>query len=171
MNAGIPRVAQVIPTPDVFDINVVVVAPPDGPWLIESERIATVLEAVVPVDHPGAAHAKRVVMTKMGAVTGVRNAAIMVAIVAVAVIAIVATVVGNGASPLLASLLLLGRLLLLLILASLLLLPRLHLPLCLLFFLLLGVLRPLLLLLFLTLLLLMLLLPLFLGIGRYAHSY
>jgi len=163
-----PRVIQVIATPDVFDIDVVVVAPADGPWLIESEPIAAVLEAVVSLDHLGTDHAKRVVMTKMGTVTVVRNAAIMVAIVPFAVVAMV---VGNGASLLLASLLLLGPLLLLFILASLLFLPRLRLPLLLIFFLLLGLLRPLLLLLLLVLFLLVLSLPLLLGIGRYAHPH
>jgi len=155
LDAGMPRVAQVIATPDVFDINVVVVAPAGWPWLIESEPIAAVLEAVVPVDHLGTDHAERMVMTEMGTVTVVRNATIMVAIVAV-----VAMVVGYGAwLPL--ALHLLGPLLL----------PRLLLPLLLLFLLFLGFLRPLLFLLFLVLLLLVLLLPLPLGIGRRAHSH
>ncbi len=149
LDAGMPRVIQVIATPDVFDINVVVVAPADGPWLIESERIAAVLEAVVPLHHPGTDHAKRVFMAKMGTVMVVRNAAIMVAIVPLAV---VATVVGDGAS---------------LLPASLRLLPGIRLPLLLF----LGLLRPLSFLLFLVLLLLVLLPPLPLGIGRHAHSH
>ena len=57
------------------------------------------------------------------------------------------------------------------ILASLLLLPRLHLPLLLLFLLFLGFLRPLLFLLFFVLPQLVLLLLLPLGIGRYGHSH
>ena len=92
LDAGMPRVTQVIATPDVLDINVVVVAPAGWPGLIESEPIAAVLEAVVPINHLGTDHAERVVMTKMGTVTVVRNATIMVAIVAV-----VAMVAGNGA--------------------------------------------------------------------------
>ena len=67
-NAGMPRVVKVIAASDVFDINVVVVAPAGWPWLIESKPIAAVLEAVVPLDHLGTDHAKRVVMTKMGTV-------------------------------------------------------------------------------------------------------
>ena len=42
------------------------------------------------------AHVERVVVTEMGTVIGVGNAAIMVAVVPVAVVAVVATVVGNG---------------------------------------------------------------------------
>jgi len=159
-NAGMPWVVQVIAAPDVFDINVVVVVPAGWPWLIESEPITVVLEAVVPLDHRGTDHAERVVMTKTGTVTVVRNATVMVAIVPVAVEAVVTVVVGNGAwLPL--ALYLLGPLLLLFILASLLLLGPLLLP----------RLRLLVFLLLLVLLLLVLLLLLLLGIGRRAHSH
>ena len=97
-----PPVVQVIAAPNVLDINVVVVAPAWWPWFIISEPIAAVLEALIPVVHPGTAHAERVAMTKIGTVTVVRNATIMVAIVPVAVEAVVATVV-SGVLSLLSS--------------------------------------------------------------------
>jgi len=80
-----PRVVQEIGAPNVFNINVVGVVPAWWPWFIESEPIAAVLEAVIPADKPGTAHAEPVVTTKMGTVTVVRNAAIMVAVVATVV--------------------------------------------------------------------------------------
>jgi len=88
LNAGKPQVAQIIGAINVLDINGVVVAPAYWPSLIEPEPIAAVLEAVIPTDHLGTDHVERVVMAEMGTVTGVRNAAIMVAVVA--------TVVSNG---------------------------------------------------------------------------
>ena len=88
LNAGKPQVAQIIGAINVLDINGVVVAPAYRPFLIEPEPIAAVPEAVIPFDHLGTHHVERVAMTEMGTVTDVRNAAIMVAVVA--------TVVSNG---------------------------------------------------------------------------
>ena len=96
-NAGMPRVVQVIAASGVFDIHVVIAVPVGWPGLVVSEPIAIVLESVVPLDHPGTHHAERVVTAKMGPVMLVRDAAIMVAIVAVTVETVVAMVVGNGA--------------------------------------------------------------------------
>jgi len=83
-----PHVEHIIDAINVFDIKVVVVVPAYRPSFIEPEPIAPVLEAVIPVYHLGTHHAERVAMTEMGTVTVVRNAAIMVAVVA--------TVVSNG---------------------------------------------------------------------------
>jgi hypothetical protein len=58
--------------------------------LIEPEPIAAVLETIIPTDHLRTDHAERVFVTEMGTVTGVRNTAVMVAVVA--------TVVSNGLS-------------------------------------------------------------------------
>ena len=88
LNAGKPQVAQIIGAINVLDINGVVVAPAYWPSLIEAEPIAAVLEAVIPADHLGTDHVERVLMTEMGTVTGVRNAAIMAS----------ATVGSNGLS-------------------------------------------------------------------------
>jgi len=96
LHAGKPQVAQIIGAINVLDINRVVVAPACWPSLIEPEPIAAVLEAVIPFDHLGTHHVERVAMTKMVTVTGVRNAAIMVAVVPVALLAVVATVVTAG---------------------------------------------------------------------------
>jgi len=81
-NARTPQVVQIIGAPLVDDINVVVVVPAHWPSYIEPEPIAAVLEAVIPADHLGTHHVERVVMTEMGTVMVVRNAAIMVAVVA-----------------------------------------------------------------------------------------
>lgn len=86
--AGMPHVEHIIDAINVFDIKVVVVVPAGWPPFIEPEPIAAVLEAVIPVDHLGTHHVERVAMTEMGTVMVVRNAAIMVAVVA--------TVVCNG---------------------------------------------------------------------------
>jgi len=83
-----PHVEHIIDAINVFDIKVVVVVPAYRPSFIEPEPIAAVLEAVIPADHLGTHHVERVAMTEMGTVTVVRNAAIMVAVVA--------TVVSNG---------------------------------------------------------------------------
>ena len=83
-----PQVEHIIDAINVFDIKVVVVVPAYRPSFIEPEPIAPVLEAVIPVDHPGTDHVERVAMTEMGTVTVVRNAAIMAA----------ATVGSNGLS-------------------------------------------------------------------------
>jgi hypothetical protein len=90
VNAGMPQVVHIIGAPNVLDINVVVVVPAYWPSFIEPEPIAAVLETVVPIYHLGTHHVEPVVTTKMGTVTVVRNAAIMVAVVA--------TVVSNGLS-------------------------------------------------------------------------
>ena len=84
--AGKPQVAQIIGSPNVFDIKVVVVAPAYWPSLIVPERIAAILEAVIPAAHLGARHVERVAVTEMGSVIDVRNAAILAA----------AAVVSNG---------------------------------------------------------------------------
>jgi len=84
--AGMPQVEHIIDAINVFDIKVVVVVPARWPSFIEPEPIAAVLEALIPVDHPGAPHVERVLVTEMGTVIGVRNAAIVAA----------ATVVSNG---------------------------------------------------------------------------
>jgi len=95
VNAGMPPVEQVIAAPNVLDINVVVVAPASWPWFIVSEPIAAVLEAGMAAVHPGMAHAELVAVTKMGPVSVVRNAAIMVAIVPLAMEAVVAVLVSS----------------------------------------------------------------------------
>ena len=107
VNAGMPSVVHVIAALNVLDINVVVVAPACWPWFIISEPIAAVLEALIPVVHPGTAHAERVAVTKIGPVTVIRNATIMVAIVPVAVEAVAAPVVSSALSLLPAALTLL----------------------------------------------------------------
>ena len=81
-----PQVEHIIDAINVFDITVVVVVPAYWPFLIVAERIAAVLEAVIPADHLGMPHVERVVMTEMGTVMVVRNAAILAA----------AAVVSNG---------------------------------------------------------------------------
>ncbi len=83
-----PHVEQIIDAINVFDIKVVVVIPAHWPPFSVPERVAAVLEAVIPADHPGTPHVERVVMTEMGTVIGVRNAAIMAGVAA--------TVVSNG---------------------------------------------------------------------------
>ena len=88
LNAGKPQVAQIIGAINVLDINGVVVAPAYWPSLIEPEPIAAVLEAVIPADHLWTDHVERVATAEMGTVASVRNATIMVAVVA--------TVVSNG---------------------------------------------------------------------------
>jgi hypothetical protein len=84
--AGMPQVEHIIDAINVFDIKVVVVVPAYWPSLIVPEPIAAVLEAVIPADHPWTPHVERVLVTEMGTVMSVRNAAIMAA----------ATVVSNG---------------------------------------------------------------------------
>jgi hypothetical protein len=96
VNPGMHQVVHVIATPLVRDINVVVVAPTDWPSLVVAEPIAAVLEAVIPADHLGTPHVEVVVMTEIGTVMVVRDAAIMVAIVPVPTVAVVAAVVGDG---------------------------------------------------------------------------
>lgn len=83
-----PYVKHVIPAINVFDITVIVVAPTDRPSLVVSERVAVILEAVIPADHPGTPHVERVVVAEMGTVIGVGNSAI--------VATTTATVVSNG---------------------------------------------------------------------------
>ena len=73
---------HIIGAPNVFDINVIVIAPAGWPSLIKPEPIAAILEALIPGDHLGADHVERVSMTEIGTVMVVRNAAIMVAVVA-----------------------------------------------------------------------------------------
>src|SRR5208337_697657 len=82
--AGMPQVEHIIDAINVFDITVVVVVPAYWPCFIEPEPIAAVLEAVIPADHLGTPHVEPVVMTEMGTVTDVSNAAIMVGVIAVA---------------------------------------------------------------------------------------
>ena len=77
-----PQVEHIIDAINVFDIKAVVVVPAGWPSFIVSEPIAAVLEAVIPAYHLGTHHVERVVMTEMGTVTVVRNAAIMGAVVA-----------------------------------------------------------------------------------------
>ena len=82
--AGMPKVVHVIGAINVCDITVVVVVPAYGPSFIVPEPVAAVVEAAIPADHPGAPHVEPVVMTEMGTVANVRNAAIVVAVIAVA---------------------------------------------------------------------------------------
>jgi len=89
--AGMPQVEHIIDAINVFDIKVVVVVPAYWPSFIEPEPIAAVPETVIPFDHLGTPHVERVAPTKMGTVTGVRNAAIVAA----------APVGSNGLWPLL----------------------------------------------------------------------
>src|SRR5208283_4318079 len=79
VNPGMPQVVHIIGAINENDITVVVVVPAYRPCLIVTERIATVLEAVVPAVHLGAPHVERVALTEMGTVIGVRNAAIVAA--------------------------------------------------------------------------------------------
>ena len=95
--AGMPHVEHIIDAINVFDIKAVVVVPAGWPSLIISEPIATVLEAVIPAYHLRTHHAERVATAKTGTVTVVRNAAIMVPVVA--------TIGSNGPWLLLACLL------------------------------------------------------------------
>jgi hypothetical protein len=74
-----PPVIHIIVAISVLNINVVVVVPACWPFCIVTERIAAVLEAVIPADHPGMPHVERVVPTEMGTVIGVRDAAIVAA--------------------------------------------------------------------------------------------
>jgi hypothetical protein len=82
VHAGMPKVVHIIGAIDVFDITVVVVVPAYGPSLIVPERVAAVLEAVIPADHLRTPHAEGVSPAEMGTVIGVRNAAILAAAVA-----------------------------------------------------------------------------------------
>jgi hypothetical protein len=82
VDAGMPQVVHIIEAINVFDIKVVAVAPAGWPSCIKSEPIAAVLEAVIPTYQLGTHHVERVVMTEIGAVMVVRNAAIVVAVVA-----------------------------------------------------------------------------------------
>ena len=82
VNAGMPPVVHIIVAISVFNINVVVVVPAYWPCFIVPERIAAVLEAVIPADHLGPPHVEGVVMAEMGTVIDVRNAAILAAVVA-----------------------------------------------------------------------------------------
>ena len=84
MHAGMPQVVHVIGAITVFDITVVVVVPAYRPFLIVPERVAAVAEAVIPGDHLGTPHVEPVLMTEMGTVIDVRNAAVMGAVNAVA---------------------------------------------------------------------------------------
>src|SRR5208282_1518738 len=77
VNAGKRRVAQVIHAVNLDHINVLRVEPVAGPRVNESESIATVLEAVIPVI--GLAHTKRVLLPKAGLETLGRNTAAAVA--------------------------------------------------------------------------------------------
>jgi hypothetical protein len=79
VHAGMPKVVHVIGAIDVFDITVVVVVPAYGPALIVPERVAAVLEAVIPADHLGTPHVEGVSLAEMGTVIGIRNAAILAA--------------------------------------------------------------------------------------------
>ena len=72
IHARIHRVAQVIHAVNVDHINVLRVEPVAGPRPDESERIAAVLEAVIPV--VALADTKRVCLSKVGLITVVRNA-------------------------------------------------------------------------------------------------
>ena len=99
--AGEPQVAQIIGAINVYDIKVVAVAPASWPSLIVPERIAAILEAVIPAAHLGVSHAERVALTEMGSVIGVRDAAVIAAATAVA---------GNGPCLLPGGLLRLGAL-------------------------------------------------------------
>src|SRR5208282_2253972 len=76
---GMLQVVHIIGAINENDITVVVVVPAYRPCLIVTERIATVLEALVPAVHLGAPHVERVALTEMGTVIGVRNAAIVAA--------------------------------------------------------------------------------------------
>jgi hypothetical protein len=98
VKAGMSWVVHVIGASDIVDINVIVVAPACRPLLRISEQIAAIPEAIKPVDKPGAAHAKGVATTKIGAEMVVGNATIMVAIVPYAMEVVVPMVVSEGTS-------------------------------------------------------------------------
>jgi hypothetical protein len=73
-NAGIIRVAQVIPIADVINVNVVGVVPPYRPGLNKSEPKATVLKARIPANHRWAADSELVPAAKIGMEALVRYA-------------------------------------------------------------------------------------------------
>ena len=70
-------VKHIVAAINVFDITVVIVAPAYWPSFIVPERIAAILEAVIPADHLGTPHVEGVALTEMGTVIGVRDAAII----------------------------------------------------------------------------------------------
>ena len=72
-SAGIGRVAQVIATIDVIDIDVIRVVPARGPRLNKSKPIATVLETRISADQPWAADAEFMLAPKVGTETIVRD--------------------------------------------------------------------------------------------------
>jgi hypothetical protein len=76
-----PRVIHVIGAPNIVDINIIVVVPARWPSLIILEQIATIPEAVTPVDKPGTAHAERMATTKISVEMVIGNATVVVAIV------------------------------------------------------------------------------------------
>jgi len=85
VNTGMPQVIHIIGAILVYDITIVVVVPTYWPSLVVPEPIAAVLEAVISADHLWTSHVERVALAEMGAVIGVRNAAILVAVVAMVV--------------------------------------------------------------------------------------
>ena len=92
------EIAHVVVAINILDIHVVSVVPAHWPSFVVPEPIAAVAEAVISAPHLGTPHVKGVVVTEMGIVIHIRNAAIMVAIVPVAAVAVVAAVVSNGLS-------------------------------------------------------------------------
>src|SRR5579859_6137509 len=69
------RTQQEIAAIDVFHVHLIGVVPADRPRVDESEPIAAVLEAWDPADHHRTIDAESVVTAKVGAETGVGNAA------------------------------------------------------------------------------------------------
>ena len=94
VNAGMSPVVHIIVAISVLNINVIIVVPACWPCLIVPERIAAVLEAVIPTDRLRAPHVEGVSLAEMGTVIGVGNAAILAT--AVATVTVVAAVVSNG---------------------------------------------------------------------------
>jgi hypothetical protein len=95
VNARMPWVIKVVRAIHVFHINVVSVVPIGGPWFIVAKPIAAVLEAIISLDHSGAADAELVGIAKMGAIPVIRNASIVIAIVSVSMESVIATIACN----------------------------------------------------------------------------
>src|SRR5580692_11736129 len=76
-NAGMEWVIQKVPSVDVVNINVVGVKPAHWPRLTESEPVASVLEARLPLDNDRAVDHEHVLAAEICPKTVVRNAAVV----------------------------------------------------------------------------------------------
>ena len=76
LNAGIVRVAEVIPVADVVNVNVVGVIPTIRPRLNKTEPESAVLEARISANHHWTADAEFMLTAEIGTEARVRNAAI-----------------------------------------------------------------------------------------------